>query len=457
MSHNVIAVRKLTIFALCGSLAAGIAWADGAVYAKTNAIHNNQVLVYHRDSKGNLSSAPIQTISTGGGGSGLQLDNGDSLASAGSMRLDYGHHLLFVVNPNSANENTGAPPFNQDCNEGSITSFRVGWDGRLTFADQIPSGGLYPNSLTVKTLHMGNGFGPQEDQEVLYVLNAGGPGSCQTGPNVTGFKVRSDGNMQPLGSSQPINPGPPNTPGISENCSSVAAEVFVELTGAPVTDFECGLNPPSFAFSPAQVRFTPDGNQLIVTVKGTSTIYVFPVDNNGHVDKPAIQQSSLPAVPFYFGFTFDKHEHMLVTELFGSASEPSLGTGAVSSFTVRNDGGLDSISPHVNDGQTAACWIALEPKDGNYAYVANNLSGGISTYQVGPTGTLTLVNTAAATVNFPNDVATAEEDHSSFLYVVEAGAGMVGAFQINLTNGSLTPLTAGGGLSPRSPEGLAAF
>ena len=53
-------------------------------------------------------------------------------------------------------------------------------------------------------------------------------------------------------------------------------------------------------------------------------------------------------------------------------------------------------------------------------------------------------------------MATAAEGGDSFLYVVEAGAGNVGAFQINLTNGSLTPFTAASGL-PFSAQGLAAF
>jgi hypothetical protein len=44
-----------------------------------------------------------------------------------------------------------------------------------------------------------------------------------------------------------------------------------------------------------------------------------------------------------------------------------------------------------------------------------------------------------------------------FLSVVEAGTGKVGAFQINLTNGSLTPLPAASGLPSVSDQGLAAF
>ncbi len=142
---------QLSMFVLCCSLCAGTAWADGAVYAMTNALGNNQILVYHRASNGSLSSTPIQTIATGGGGSGLQLAGVDSLGSAGSVQLDEAHQLLFVVNTESASANNGAGTYNQDCSLGTITSFLVASDGTLTFADRVFSGGLFPNSLTVKT------------------------------------------------------------------------------------------------------------------------------------------------------------------------------------------------------------------------------------------------------------------------------------------------------------------
>src|SRR5947209_1743526 len=144
--------RNTIKYILCGlfcSLPAA-AWADGAVYAMTNALGNNEVKVYHRAPTGNLSTSPIQTIATGGGGSGLQLAGVDSLGSAGSVQLDPDHRLLFVVNTESAAENNGSGPYNTDCKQGTITSFRVAADGSLTFADRVFSGGLFPDSLTVR-------------------------------------------------------------------------------------------------------------------------------------------------------------------------------------------------------------------------------------------------------------------------------------------------------------------
>jgi len=369
------------------------------------------------------------------------------------VQLDPEHDLLFAVNTESVKANNGAGPYNQDCAQGTITSFRVASDGTLTVADRVSSGGLFPNSLAV----LGRGHDPQ-DPVLVYVLNAGGPGNCARMPNITGYRVNKNGQMQPVvHSERSIDPGPSSGSGVS--CLAASAQGFAALTGAPTADFLCGLNPPSFLRSPAQVKFTPEGDQLVVTVKGTNTIYVFPVEANDKPGNPKIMQAPGPALPSFFGFTFDKHEHLLVTELFGTATTiPAGGKGAVSSFSVAESGGLASISSHVGDGGTAACWIALEPTAGKYAYVANNLSASISSYAVGTNGSVTLIAAVAAAASGPNDLATAAEAGASFLYVVEAGTGTVGAFQINLTNGSLIPLSAASGLpSTAGAQGLAAF
>lgn len=332
--------------------------------------------------------------------------------------------------------------------------------GTLTVVAQVSSGGLFPDSLTVKKIGRrdddrddGNGR-ETGGRDLLYVLNAGGPGNCSESPNITGFRVDRAGHMSSIGSTQPIDPGPPA--GTGANCPDATG--FAALTGAPAADFDCGLNPPSFARSPAHVRFTPDGDQLVVTVKGTNTIYVFPVDADGSADKPTITQAPLPALPGFFGLTFDKQEHMLVTELFGSATTiPKGGQGSVSSFRVTKGGELVSMSSHVADGGTAACWIALEPTAGKFVYVSNSFSASISSYLVGSDGSLTLLAGIAATAAGPIDLATAEEGGASFLYTVEAGSGTVGAFQINLTNGSLIPLSAASGLPTFGAQGLAAY
>jgi 6-phosphogluconolactonase (cycloisomerase 2 family) len=167
-------------------------------------------------------------------------------------------------------------------------------------------------------------------------------------------------------------------------------------------------------------------------------------------------------LPSFFGFAFSRNEDLLVTELFGSAANiPAGGTGALSSFSITDNGGLQPISSHVNDGGTAACWIALEPLNGRFTFVSNNLSASISSYSVGDDGTVTLLNATAngsTKTAGPNDLVVATEDGASYLYVVNAATGTVGAFQINLADGSLSALNGGSGLPVgSSAQGIAAY
>jgi class 3 adenylate cyclase len=433
--------RNMTKFLMCAlfcSLPVAGASADGAVYAMTNQVGNNRIVVHHRATNGTLTS--MQTIATGGGGGGPQLPPVDSLGSQGSLVLDEGHRRLFAVNTETLAANS------PDCQVGTITSFLVASDGSLTFADRVSSGGLYPNSLAVRG-------------ELLYVLNAGGPNRlnapggttivpCGTGPNITGFTLDSAGTMTLLpGSVRAINPGPTGG-GSGVNCN---------VGGFPVPSFDCGLNPPAVLRSPAQVGFTPGGDQLVVTVKGTNSIYVFPVGAMGRVGSPTITQAPGPALPTYFGFTFDRREHLLLTEAFGkSTTIPNPKQGAVSSFTISAAGSLGRISASVGDGGTAACWIALDRTD-QFAYVSNNLSATVSSYVVGRNGVLTLLAATAAMGNVPSDMAAVGDVEGSFLYVLFSSDGVVGVYQIN-PDGSLTSFGSIGGLPANgSAQGLAAY
>lgn len=430
---------SLFMFVLLGSLVPAAANTFGTVYAMTNALGQNQILVYSRAKNGTLTL--IQTIATGGGGSGTQLDATDSLGSQGSLILDAGHERLFAVNTETLASN------GYDCQEGTITSFLVAHDGSLTFADKIASGGMYPNSLTLS-------------KDVLYVLNAGGPGqdpACSgMNPNISGFRVDVHGNLKALADSlRPINPGPLDGTGYFLNC---------DPGGFPVPTFDCGLNPPAFPRSPGEVAYTPSGTQLVVTVKCINTIYVFPVNKNGTLGTPTLTQAAGPNQPTYFGFAFDEAGHMIVAEPFGgTATIPAGGAGTVSSFKIASNGDLTAISGSIANGQTTTCWIAIDPTS-QYAYTTNNGSSTISNYSVASNGTLTLLAAAAATtptLNRPNDMAIARQlvgsVHVSYLYALNAGSGTVAEFQIN-GDGSLTSLGTVSGLPANAgAQGLAAY
>jgi hypothetical protein len=397
----------------------------------TNAIGDNQIVYWQRATTGQLTL--VASYHTLGGGSGTQLDATDSLGSQGGIVLDAGHNHLFAVNTETLAVNS------QDCQQGSISSFSVANDGTLTFIEKVESGGLFPSSLTMR----GN---------ELFVLNAGGPGACGVLPNVTGFRISPFGRLSPngLGSSmQTIDPGPTYGGLTGENCSGHGPFATVA--------FNCGRNPPAFPRSPAQVAFVPGMEALIVTVKGTNSIYFFPLGENGKPKTPAvIRQATGPFIPTWFGFGFDGGGHLIVSEPFGAAlTIPTAPASAVSSFSISADGVLTPITLDSANGRGTSCWIAIS---GNYAYAGNNNTSDISSYIIAADGSLTLLaGTAAATGLHPNDLAIARDVGNSFLYALNAGDGTVGAWRIN-ANGSLTSLGTTAGLpADAGAQGLVAY
>jgi 6-phosphogluconolactonase len=265
----------------------------------------------------------------------------------------------------------------------TISYFKVKHDG-LEWQATVPSNGTMPISLT---LH----------DHVLYVLNAGGT------PNITGFAVKGDDLTALAGSTRPLGAG----------------------TGGP-----------------AEVAFSPNGKVLAVTEKASSTIDPSVVAH-GSAGPPTTAPSA-GATPF--GFDFDAHGDLLVSEASGGAS----------SYDVAKDGSISPISPAVTTHQGAPCWLVTS-KDSRYAYTANAGSGTISGFSVGHDGTLALLDPSGVTGNLGTGSHPLDESVSTngrFLYVLVDGFHQVGAFRID-HDGSLTYLGAVGGL-PAGTVGLAA-
>lgn len=266
-----------------------------------------------------------------------------------------------------------------------VSVFRVLPD-TLQLAARTPSGGANPISVTAHG-------------SLVYVLNAGGGG------NISGLTLSAQGNLTPLAGSTQALGG---------------------------------------AIGPAQVSFSPDGQQLVVTAKATSQILTFDVGQDGLASAPTAYPSA-GATPFGFGFS--KQNTLIVSEAFGGAANAS----AVSSYRL-GEGSLQTVSPSVATTQTAACWIAVTG-NGKYAYATNAGSGSISGYAVGNDGSLTLADAQAGlTTGGPLDAAFSV--NSQFLYVLTGGGTpVVAAFQVG-SDGSLTSL---GEVSiPAGSQGLAA-
>ena len=267
-----------------------------------------------------------------------------------------------------------------------VSVLEVGRDG-LALRDRKPSGGTRPISLTV--------YG-----KLLYVLNAGSPAT------ITGFRVGPDGTLDPLaGSTQPLS-GP--------------------------------------AVGPAQISFSPDGDTLVVTEKGTNQIDVFRVGKKGLAGAPTTVASS-GQTPF--GFDFDKRGNLIVSEAFGGTSS------ALSSYAVTGTG-LTTISPSVAaTGQRAACWVVVS-KNGRYAYTTNTATGTVSAYAIDRSGALTLLNAVAASVGgSPIDASISGDGR--FLYVLNGVSHSIDAFAID-PDGTLTAVAGGASGLVAGTNGLAA-
>jgi 6-phosphogluconolactonase (cycloisomerase 2 family) len=264
----------------------------------------------------------------------------------------------------------------------SITSFDVTRDG-LRWRSTVPSGGDLPVSVAVRGHR-------------VYALNAGGTG------NISGFTVRN-GRLQPL-------------PGSTRALSGDAT-------------------------SPAQVSFSPNGRELVVTEKATSLIDVYRLNGRG-LSTGRTSFPSAGATPF--GFSFTPSGYLAVSE----AGPSSASTYRISSH------GVQTVSAAVGDNQAAACWLVVTA-NGRYAYVGNGGgSQSISGYRIGDSGRLSLLapdgrtGTAAAGVS---DIALTRS--STFLYA-RLGDGTVGGYRV-ARDGGLDALPVAGGL-PAGAAGVAA-
>jgi 6-phosphogluconolactonase len=198
----------------------------------------------------------------------------------------------------------------------------------------------------------------------------------------------------------------------------------------------------SASTAPAEIAFNPSGSVLVVSEKNTSILDTYTVGPHGYASAPTVTVSS-GATPYGFAFGND-----------GSLIVSDAGPGALSSYEVAPSGALTVVSGAVADGQLAPCWVATVD-GGQIAYTSNAHSSTISTYGVGPNGALTLLVPVAATTGAADTDLAVGGSHGQFLLVYDAGAGEIESFAIG-AGGSLTLKYAAFAL-PATAEGLAAF
>jgi len=210
---------------------------------------------------------------------------------------------------------------------------------------------------------------------------------------------------------------------------------------------------------PGEVRFSPDGRTILVTHKTTNVLLTpqnaidaFAIGADGYASEMPIRNASFGLRPFSLAFRNDGK--LVVVESFNAAPNVS----AASSYQFNQDGTITVISGSIPNGQTDVCWVLIT-NDGRYVYTANFGSGTISSYSLSPSGSLTLLNGAAASLGAmsqPVDIDLSADGR--YFYQLLRGTGAVAAFRIE-ANGSLTSLgiITGGLPVANGASGLAAY
>jgi 6-phosphogluconolactonase len=245
----------------------------------------------------------------------------------------------------------------------------------------VPSGGSEPVAVA-------------ENQNLVYVLNAGGAGS------VVGFTLDFGGHLKPIKGSTRF------------------------LTAA--------------ASGGASLTFSPDGRFLVVTEKVPNHVDVFHVNSDGTLGPIVVNTNPDPGT---FSASFTQAGALIVSE----TGTPGVADSAtISSFSVTDNGTLTSISEHVPTLGTANCWNAITP-DGKFVYVSNAGSSSISGFAIAKNGSL---NPISGTVvgNNPQgstnlDIAVSAD--SKFVYTLNSASGDIGVFEIE-SDGSLINRGTGG-------------
>lgn len=310
--------------------------------------------------------------------------------------------------------------------DNTISSFRVTPWG-LQLADRVSSRGTLPISLT-------------SHGDVLYVVN-------EVSANIYGFRFSPWGDLKPL-AGQAAGGRPLSTP-------------FPDTVTA-------------------QIGFSPDGRQLVVTERGlpnlTGVIDTFNVGWNG-LAGPAHKNTGAGLVqPNPFGFDFDNAGHLLVSNAgivlapgngpppIPQVFDPAQFVGSATSYSVSSSGAIASKGDVLSGGR-AACWLVTS-KDGRYAFVTNTLSdtvtniftgiGGVTEYAVGPHGTMTYLRQVDTSPGNPGDEAISQGGRYLFVLVPTVFGpddSHIETYRIG-NHGSLTRVASAGAL-PAAISGLA--
>lgn len=406
LGTNCVAAGFISIFVCFGAMAEGQQPANGRVYAMTNSATGNTVVAFERSADGLLTQ--IQEVATGGLGSGPGVLPPPLPPNAGPDPLQSQDALRL------SDDGRFLLAANAGSNEISVLAVTpLG----LALVDKVASGGTFPVSVATYN-------------SLVYVLNEGENAATFAGgvASISGFLLDSSGHLSPISGS-------------------------TRMIGSDV--------------GAADVLFSPEGDELIVTERFTNQIDVFAIGTDGLPGTQLVIPSNGIGP---FGASFGQEHVLAVTEsdllkVNGRVTGVANGS-SMSTYRLLEDGELETISNAASLNVTASCWVRFTP-DHRFAYTTDSGSGTISIISISPGGAMTPQASTVAGGPFSGVVDLDITPDGQFLYVLEPlggaantlplgnfppGTGRVQGFRIE-PDGSLTPITTAGAL-PFTSQGL---
>jgi 6-phosphogluconolactonase (cycloisomerase 2 family) len=331
-------------------------------------------------------------------------------------------------------------------NGNAVVAFARGNDGSLTYAGTFNTGGKGIGGTTDPLASQYSVLLDGEDDRLLFVVNAGS-NSVSTF-RVNGASLALVGTTG-SGGTLPTSLAIANHTLYVLNAGSNTVRGFdIGTDGTLTSNASASAALSAGSSGGAAIRASRDGQFVVVTEKGSRTIDVFAIADHGRLGS-AVRSASAGVSPF--GFDFVKGHQIAVSEA---------GSAAASLYAVDNNGTLAVESASVStNGQAAPCWL-IGTTNGRFAFTANAGSGTISGYSVSAQGVLQLlvpsgISGSTGAGSTPLDLDLSKGDR--YLYVLESGAGRIGAFAVG-DQGALSALAGIGGLTPQSGfQGLAAY
>jgi 6-phosphogluconolactonase len=247
--------------------------------------------------------------------------------------------------------------FAVNAGDNTVSSFRRTRRGGLRLVDRDSTGGALPVSVDS---HRG----------LLYVLN-------EVSGTISGLSYNSRGRMTPI-------------PGSTESLSTPGADGVA-----------------------AQVGFSPDGDTLVVSQRGTNVIDTFAVGAD-RTPGPARANPANGLAPF--GFEFRDNGMLIFSNAgqVGDPADPANFHGSASSYRVGSDGALTAVD-NVDVGQRATCWVVIT-NNNRFAFMTNTLSESVSRFRIRRNGDLDLLGHTPTGAGFASDEALSRD--SRYLYVL---------------------------------------